>query len=612
MEHLDDFLVELAFRKLPLHDLLSCSAVSKRFNKIISSSTKIQLFLHNHLFARSDPATTDHLERPSKSFKDSSTIDQLGKLLRSEDNLLKFKPHLHSYELPANQKICAIGDECVVTSCTSGAEIIPDKDGLCTLVTIWTPDENDDGDKLKAKPVKVDFKPNTEAKSRAVDVKDDVIVCVQELESGGDTVFRIRILHLFNNGEIARPWQSDEITRTTQDMGLDNAPRVIMGREGLLVVITPFSMKWTRWTEGKDCTWGVIQKPAYLGFSSSIRAYGPDILGIVGQCIPPLSDNPFAPPPVPKDHLLIYHLRDDARNTLIRPKAILRMPYGRNEFPESFRAAIQHGEPEEVVFPGVLANSNNGRSSIVRINMTLMEDPDGEAPWPENYPSWAIIDIPIKTIRKYLGLISQRITDPESDSRRYPTRRQTKPSSSDPQNQYLYQRSKRCECCAPVSEKSETLGDLPVITPSQWTHQSLTSYERCLANMSEYSSIFGSRTVSYFVSYNDFERTEGNALLELFCVNFRSESHYEPGRHKALGGLGKSIKLPKRHKDTGRLRPSLFGTHESRDHDCTAHTTYRGHWKTLPAKGFIENVLFDGDQVIFEYEGGWLIVLDFA
>ncbi|WWC93253.1 hypothetical protein V866_000086 [Kwoniella sp. B9012] len=616
MQRLDDFLVELAIRNLPLKDLLACSATCKRFNSIITSSAKIQLFLHNHLFGRSSPPTTDRLENPPKAIKDRSTTDQLARLLRTEDNLLRLKPHLRSYELPANQIICAIGHGHIVTSCPSGAEIEPDKHGLYTLVTIWTPDDQSKEGKLTSKAVKVDFKPNTESKTRAVDVMDDVIVCIQELDAGGDTVFRVRVLQLFNEGEIAKPWDSDEITRSTQDMGLDNAPRVMIGREGLLVVVTPFSIKWTRWTEGKDCTWGHIQVPPYLGFSSSIRVYGSDIVGILGQCVPPLSDNPFAPPPVPKDQLLIYHLNDKARDVVTKPVSVLRMPYGRNEFSEHVRAAVPHGEPEDVVFPGMLTTSNNGRSSILQVGMTTLDASEvGGMPHPNEYPPWITIDIPLKAIRDLLGIDEEggHKPRPTGCSARYLTRRQTSTStSSGPVNEHYQTQCRRCECCIPANEKAEQLGDIEVISPHKWESRSLMSFDRIFRTMHEFPRIFGTRTLSQYVKFQDFQRTEGKVLLELTCRNYKVETGYETRKHKALGGLGKPLRLPNRPKETGQLRPGHFSTYISPDTQVVPYTRYRGHWKTLPARGLMVDILFDGEKVVFEYQGGYVTVLDFT
>ncbi|WVQ68585.1 uncharacterized protein L199_006794 [Kwoniella botswanensis] len=616
MERLDDFLVELALRKLPLKDLLACSATCKRFNGIITSSSKIQLFLHNHLFGRSSPPTTDRLEDPPKAIKDRSTTDRLARLLRMEDNLLRLRPHLRSYELPANQSICTIGHGYIVTSCPSGAEIEPDKDGLYTLVTIWIPDDQSKEGKLDSRAIKVDFKPNTESKTRAVDVMDDVIVCVQELDAGGDTVFRVRVLHLFNEGEIAKPWDSDEITKTTQDMGLDNAPRVMIGREGLLVVITPFSIKWTRWTEGRDCTWGHIQVSPYLGFSSSIRVYGSDILGVLGQCVPPLSDNPFAPPPVPKDHLLIYHLNDKARDVVTKPVSILRMPYGRNEFSERVRAAVPHEKTEEVVFPGMLTTSNNGRSSILQVGMTTLDASEGGGmPHLDDYPPWITIDIPLKAIRDLSGIDEEggHKPRPTGNFARYPADRQTNNyTSSRPVDEHFQKQRRRCECCIAANEKVEQLGDIEVIPPHNWEAKSLMSFDRISRSMHEFPRIFGTRTLSQYVNFQDFQRTEGKVLLELTCRNYKVETGYEVGKHKSLGGLGKPLRLPEGPKEIGRLRPGHFSTYINPDTQVVPFTHYRGHWKTLPARGLMVNILFDGEKVIYEYQGGYVTVLDFT
>ncbi|OCF57778.1 hypothetical protein L486_05243 [Kwoniella mangroviensis CBS 10435] len=614
MERLDDFLVELAIRNLPLRDLLACSATCKRFNSIITSSTKIQLFLHHHLFGRSSPPTTDRLENPPKAIKDRSTTDQLARLLRTEDNLLKFRPHLRSYELPANQSICTIGHGYIVTSCPSGAENEPDADGLYTLVTIWTPDVQSKEGKLSSKAVKVDFKPNTESKTRAVDVMDDVIICVQELDAGGDTVFRVRVLHLFNEGEIAKPYESDEITRTTQDMGLDTAPRVMIGREGLLVMVTPFSIKWTRWTEGKDCTWGHIQNPPYIGFSSSIRVYGSDLVGILGQCVPPLSDNPFAPPPVPKDHLLIYQLDDNAREVIAKPSLIMRMPYGRNELPEIVRYGTAHGEPENILSPGSLANSNNGRSSVLQVHMRSFYEPEDGHLWPQEYPQWIIIDLPLKCIRKMLFADSENVSNSTPNARRNPTRRQANRSDSAiPDDTHYRKESRRCDCCVPANEAPERLGDQSVISPHLWETKSVFGYDTGFRELNDYPRNYESRSTKYHMNYRDTKKTEGTWQMELQCMDFRPEPHYALTlkNPKALGGLGRTLKLPKGPKDTGRICPSHFSAWPDTDENVPPYTVYRGSW-ILPAKGQLKNMFFDGEKLTFEYLGGFVTVLDFA
>ncbi|WWD02050.1 hypothetical protein V865_000088 [Kwoniella europaea PYCC6329] len=615
MQRLDDFLVELAFRNLPLKDLLACSATCKRFNSIITSSAKIQLFLHNHLFGRSSPPTTDRLENPPKAIKDRSTTDQLARLLKTEDNLLRLKPHLRSYELPANQIICAIGHGHIVTSCPSGAEIEPDKHGLYTLVTIWTPDDQSKEGKLTSKAVKVDFKPNTESKTRAVDVMDDVIVCIQELDAGGDTVFRVRVLHLFNEGEIAKPWDSDEITRSTQDMGLDNAPRVMIGREGLLVAVTPFSIKWTRWTEGKDCTWGHIQNPPYLGFSSSIRVYGSDLVGILGQCVPPLSDHPFAPPPVPKDHLLIYQLEDNTRQVITKTNLIMRMPYGRNELPEIVRYGTAHGEPENILSPGSLAHSNNGRSLVLQVNMILLEDPLYGQFSPQEYPHWITIDLPLICIRELLYVISDIVPDSKPIVRSYRTRRRANP----PEWALPHVRLDRgecfpCDCCTPAIDASERLGDQPVISPHLWKGHALFGYDTGFTELNDCPRIYGSRSTTYLKNYKACPNTHGTWLIELECMHFRHEPQdaLVPKTRYALGGLGRTLKLPKGPKDTGRVRPSHFSALPSVDENVPPYTVYRGYWKILPAEGELKNMFFDGEKVTFEYPNGSVTVLDFA
>ncbi|KAK6910992.1 hypothetical protein I203_105027 [Kwoniella mangroviensis CBS 8507] len=614
MERLDDFLVELAIRNLPLRDLLACSATCKRFNSIITSSTKIQLFLHHHLFGRSSPPTTDRLENPPKAIKDRSTTDQLARLLRTEDNLLKFKPHLRSYELPANQSICTIDHGYIVTSCPSGAENEPDADGLYTLVTIWTPDVQSKEGKLSSKAVKVDFKPNTESKTRAVDVMDDVIICVQELDAGGDTVFRVRVLHLFNEGEIAKPYESDEITRTTQDMGLDNAPRVMIGREGLLVVVTPFSIKWTRWTEGKDCTWGHIQNPPYIGFSSSIRVYGSDLVGILGQCVPPLSDNPFAPPPIPKDHLLIYQLDDNAREVIAKPNLIMRMPYGRNELPEIVRYGTAHGEPENILSPGSLAHSNNGRSLVLQVNMILFEDPIYGHFTPHGYPHWITIDLPLICIKELLSVISDIVPDSKRIVRWYRTRRANPPEWTLPHVRLNRGEGKPCDCCIPANEASEPLGDQSVIAPHLWKENALFGYDTGFKELNSCPRNFGSRSVTYLRTYRGSTKTNGAWLIELECMDFRPEPQYAPfpKTRYTLGGLGRTLKLPKGPKDTGRIRPSQISASPSVKEDVPSYTVYRGYWKILPAKGELKNMLFDGEKIAFEYLNGSVTVLDFA
>nr|XP_019011772.1 uncharacterized protein I206_03878 [Kwoniella pini CBS 10737]OCF50553.1 hypothetical protein I206_03878 [Kwoniella pini CBS 10737] len=553
-------------------------------------------------------------------------MDELHRLLKSEDNLLTFRPHIKSYKLPDNQVVADVADKYIVTAPNPGEEYLMGSDGLYTLLTLW----EIDGKELKDKAVKVDFKPQREEGASVVDIKDDVIICVESVQEGHNTRYQIRVFHLFNEIEIAQPRESDEIIKNTRDMGLNNCPRVMIGREGLLIVHTTHDIKWTRWTEGKGAIWGHIEKHPYLGFSSHIGIYGHDIVAILGPAAPhqPSSGTSgyggFPVEPIEREYLLLYKLDDTTRpHTMTRAQMVLRMPHGRNEFPPEGRDLIPHGIVNETINPGRLTDSSNGRSQIIEVAFTIFDEHPIPTHMVEDSVPWIIVNIPVKYVREAVlsGIFPSRILPrnglpPIHQNRRNPLRIcRMKYKFPDLNNDEEYA-LRLCDCCVQSDKSEEIFRDLKVVSPDMWKEGSSITYLKGPENTHQDLRVFGTRHISYYRHYNEQKNTKGTILTELYIENHRTETGYVPACHRSLGGLGGQIDVVVDRAQNVRSavseQPYICGHPYLHWDKSTPFTSYGGCFEDVPAHGLVTKVIFDGEKVVFEHETGWVTIFDFA
>ncbi|WRT68715.1 uncharacterized protein IL334_005695 [Kwoniella shivajii] len=619
MDRLDDYLVELIVQRSGLKDVLNCSGTCKRFNTIITCSTVIQLFLHRQLFGRSYPSTPHDLICSSGERKAGLSLAQkLATLSKVEHNIIRYKPHLRSYKIPHGQVICAIGDGYIVTVFKPNLDVDPGPDQLYSLATIWTPYEGE----LRAKVVKVDFKPCSDPGAKVVDVEDNVIICMQEFQLERGSLYRTRVIRLFNDGDIARPWPSDEpISSEAFESML--TPRIRIGRAGLLVMSSDREIRWTKWTDGREAKWGTIESPPYLKSPYSVRVYGHDIVGILGQCeaqsLTQSIETNSDPWPVCRDYLLIYKLNHPTRDSLVRPTLILRMPWTRNEYSFMMGESLIHGPPGTLAKPAVLANSNNGHSAVMQVDVVLEEE--DVHPQLQDYRPWGTIDIPLKIIFAMMDNLDKPISTGRHKGRTRQIRstRQfhpTTPTTDSEISQMLSAEEEfKCECCIRLNEPVELLNGVRVFSPDEWMDKAYSSYTRSLPDLPENPCIFGTRFIEDYRHCHEHKTTDGHVLTEIKMRNYLCESEYDTQKPIALGGMGKTLRLPKVGKDTGRLRSSGLRVYKPKSDTMdrfAVHTFSLGRFKNIPARGLIEHVFFDGEKFVFEHSGGWVTMLDFA
>ncbi|WWC63658.1 uncharacterized protein I303_106263 [Kwoniella dejecticola CBS 10117] len=624
MDRLDNYLLEVILCKLQLKDLLSCSATNKQLNSIVTSSTIIQLFLHNHLFGRSSPLTPDHMV----FFKYGSARTPMEELLRSiksERNLLDYRPCIMDYKLPEGQIIVAVADKYIITSIQADSDYPIDKNGLYALLTLW----EIDGENINGKAVKVNFKPQREGNTRAVDIKDDVIVCVEGIEEGHNTRYRIRVFHLFNEGEVAQPRESDEVIRNTRDMGLNNCPRVSIGREGLLVVQTAHDIKWTRWTEGKEATWGRIEKHPYLGFSSHLEIYGSDMIAMLGPCAPetPVSTSTafggFPSVPVEKDYLLLYKLSDADRSATAKAQVILRMPCGENEYNLEVRDEVPLEESDETMSPGRLINSSNARSEIIQVAFVVAGRPPDLHIFADHYCPWITLAIPVRCIRDALEAAIRpadsaaqgdptQITD-NPDRMGQISRAITRRASTDLTTQ-LHEQS--CECCPKFKARNEQFRGVTVLGPEKWLAGAFGQSFQAPDDAHENPWSFGTRHANFDTTFDWRSDTIRTTEFELMFRNYNCHEGHEGQRCKALGGLGDDLgEIGDKDEQVSRAAPQYAYKYRLPHETGHIHAPLihsGGQFPWVSTHGLVNNVFFDGEKVVLRYKNGWMTVFDFA
>ncbi|WWC90380.1 uncharacterized protein L201_005313 [Kwoniella dendrophila CBS 6074] len=366
MIEVHDHILELVFCNLGLPELLACSGTCKRFNTIITSSAQIQLFLYKQLVGHtfvSTPSQVKNNQLPGSGQKKRSYKEQLSRLLQTEHHLSNFHACLNEFKLPEYEAICAIGEECIITSDERMGNVPTEDQPDCTLITVW---KIEGGKDLKFKPLKVDFQPHSIHEYAAVDIENNIIICLESENGPKGARYVVRSMKIFgdNGKDFAEPHESDEMLRKVSYPAWAGVPHIELGTNGLLVIDTHFSKKWTRWTEGKDLKWGTIEKLAYCPVGNRSRLYGSDILAAVGECqIDIMQNEKFSDGmtgPIKRDYLLIYHLDDQTRHIPSKPRVILRMPYSIDEWPGKVRSYINQKEPGEAVWPTSLTDSNNG------------------------------------------------------------------------------------------------------------------------------------------------------------------------------------------------------------------------------------------------------------
>ncbi|WWC90382.1 uncharacterized protein L201_005315 [Kwoniella dendrophila CBS 6074] len=636
MKGLNKFLVELIFHNLPLSDLLSCSATCKKYNKIITCSTKIQLFLYKQLLGHTYISTTNHLELISDKHLSSThtgkngrnASEELSRLLGTEDNLLRFKPHLKSCKLPEDQHICAINENCIITRSKFCENLKVDEDDLYTLITIWTyEDVNDNpsqkgGERsLRAQPLKVDFKPAiNDWNSLVVDIQDNIVICVEEYAAENEVHGRnrIRILDLFNqdqnnNGRM-KFHEADNIVKQHSILAMGALPQVQLGRGGLLLVQIKQQLRWLRWNQGKYAKWNLLDIPSYKGRYDIPHAqiYGSETLVILCQSI--LNEfNSY--------NLLVYKLQD--RNEDVHkewlPETILMLPKSAKEWRQvvnnqSYSDFNELGRnlenPNLCRFP--LKNSNNGRSSVIGIVYTILdlEESFNLPPHLQHVyntkTTHLVIDIPLQNLKNLTRAQNPPDKQKEKSARQGQKPIESKEKRTNPKRacQIHSASTLSSSISDAVADRNSTKDidpedkDIPsyvrgveVLSLEKWEKLSVTTYNiRLDKKWNTFPDTFGTRSFQYYRHLHEEDRIEGNVLTELFSRNYLSNTHnYEIGKYHTVGGMKQLLKLKKSVvKDTRVLR------------------------KQITCKRFDQEGNFNGEQLVFEHENGWVTILDFA
>ncbi|OCF74347.1 hypothetical protein I204_04718 [Kwoniella mangroviensis CBS 8886] len=175
-------------------DILRCAAVCRYWNDMIHKSVYIQLKLRQSLHQ-------SQLYDGERSFPPG---ERLRRLITRETNLDLLRPRIKQFNLPVDQVLHTVAGKYVITQPLEQMDRpdpSEDGDGKYTLCTIWLNN--------RPKKVKVSFKPFTDLFD--LDVHQDVII-VQEDEGHAfdrKTNLRMRVLHLFNEGEDATPRDID-------------------------------------------------------------------------------------------------------------------------------------------------------------------------------------------------------------------------------------------------------------------------------------------------------------------------------------------------------------------------------------------------------------------
>ncbi|WVW85266.1 hypothetical protein I302_107304 [Kwoniella bestiolae CBS 10118] len=140
MLRLDSFILEHIFQSLPFNDILSCSATCKQFNRIMTTSSPIQLIFHRALLHIPTPIYPKDAPLCSSN-KSVTSQEDLARIIQTERNLRDLQPLYETFKIPTDQTILAVEEGYIVTR---EAQSTKGDGGPQTVVTIWyrNPSEN--------------------------------------------------------------------------------------------------------------------------------------------------------------------------------------------------------------------------------------------------------------------------------------------------------------------------------------------------------------------------------------------------------------------------------------------------------------------------------------
>ncbi|WWC90375.1 uncharacterized protein L201_005308 [Kwoniella dendrophila CBS 6074] len=174
--------------------LLHCSSVCKQINNRIVNSSSLQLRPRKYLYQIQDNEEDDH----------NSTInaeERLKKLIQTQYKISNLRAKHTTFNLPNNGIIMlAAARGYIVTRQGSAPQAGHEKWELCK---IWS----DNGRNSKA--IYVPFKPFMYTDT-PISIEYDVIMPREEDANGNAT--KLHILHLFNNGQWATPYEVGSLT----------------------------------------------------------------------------------------------------------------------------------------------------------------------------------------------------------------------------------------------------------------------------------------------------------------------------------------------------------------------------------------------------------------
>ncbi|WWC93263.1 hypothetical protein V866_000096 [Kwoniella sp. B9012] len=176
MDRMTNDLWETIFQSLDPISLLRCSETCRRFNQVITGSSKIQLILYRYLYQHS---TSPHSPTPVHNSLLSSH-EQLRNLLQVEKNLSTFKLRKYTLKIGPGELICAAHDGHVISKLEEPRPA-REQDGRWRFVVEYTETKDSSGrNAWTRKEHLCDFEPDPER--IWIDLARDLIIVKEETE----------------------------------------------------------------------------------------------------------------------------------------------------------------------------------------------------------------------------------------------------------------------------------------------------------------------------------------------------------------------------------------------------------------------------------------------
>ncbi|WWC63661.1 uncharacterized protein I303_106266 [Kwoniella dejecticola CBS 10117] len=201
MDEVDEFVLERILSILSPNDIIACAAVNHRFNRIISTSTPIQLKLHHHIYG------TDSSRLRGGRQKGFIEKERLSRLISKEKAFRDFQPTFSSFNIDRGQDVVAAQGRYAVTRTAPRQAFNAAQHGGYTAYCLWT--QENDG--WKKKEIKVRFLPDLN--DSLVDIEKDILIIKEQLQ-GVIYLVKLHVYHLFDSDDqgYPSPYPVDTIT----------------------------------------------------------------------------------------------------------------------------------------------------------------------------------------------------------------------------------------------------------------------------------------------------------------------------------------------------------------------------------------------------------------